>query len=246
MKVMEFTNEKILPALFDGTKKTTLRKAYDVIIPKGGIVEFPRPIKRFWGIYGDKAGKVFFDKPCAYEWGEVVDVVAKNMTGKVCIDSIIKIEIGYDFSVNSYYISSSNEGLGLPRNATSDDINEMAKDEGFKDSTEMFEFLEKYTEGEIKKQTLPFYLICFNWIELHVATAPAPLKLKTLKDITSLNLEINYEDAQELGREWVNQLKAVTVYPYGQDVPILDHSNPFIKFVDAVKCIQHIFNLEEK
>ena len=179
MQQIKFNNPKILKALLDKTKTTTIRKAWKY-----------KTLEKVENkmLYSNET----IDKPCKYKVGEIVEVVWKKDSchkyfkkdtgeavflenfglgmseilddnlfnknlGKIKITKIEKIWIKKHI-VDGYFISDREDTqryyLG------SNWIERLSKSEGFKSPEEMFKFLEEYARD--LSEAKPFWLVSFE------------------------------------------------------------------------------------
>ena len=165
MKQIKFNEPKVLKALLEKTKTSTLRKAWKNCV-----------CASYWNMNSklenpcricDKKGQI--EKPCKYEAGEEVELVwtgndndsidsfvkKGQIIGKVKITSIRKIFAwnGNDaplfdgFSLREFYALNDREGFNRGPNGK---------------CTEFFNWLHKYADGFDTKK--PFWLIRWDYI----------------------------------------------------------------------------------
>ena len=146
MKQIKFNEPKVLKALLEKTKTSTLRKAYYIdvqIIPKLCKYELGEVIELVWTGKDNDSISSFVKK------GDIL--------GKVRIASIDKVDIEF-FKLNGIM-----EILHKKRVVTSDGISALSYTEGFDSTSEMFKFLLSYAP-KIQERAMPFWLI--EWIYL--------------------------------------------------------------------------------
>ncbi len=75
------------------------------------------------------------------------------------------------------------------------------------------------------------------------------MKLKTLKDIAKENQWLNEDGADVIRAEaikWIREIRKAIKYPFGKDIPLLEHSHRYADYANSDKWIMHFFNITEE